>query len=61
VQVVGLYTGGGLIFEGGLIVGGLRYINRSGNWKKREIVWKHDARRLESFHTISSFPNFHEC
>jgi hypothetical protein len=28
-------------------------------WKlgKREIVWKHD----ECFHTISSFPNFHEC
>ena len=32
-------------------------------WKlgKREIVWKHDARRAECFHTISSFPNFHEC
>jgi hypothetical protein len=28
---------------------------------KREIVWKHDARRAEYFHTISSFPNFHEC
>ena len=28
---------------------------------KREIVWKHDARRAECFHTISSFPNFHEC
>jgi hypothetical protein len=27
---------------------------------KREIVWKHDARRAECFHTISSFPNFHE-
>jgi hypothetical protein len=28
-------------------------------WKlgKREIVWKHDARRAECFHTISSFPN----
>jgi hypothetical protein len=24
---------------------------------KREIVWKHDARRAECFHTISSFPN----
>ena len=32
-------------------------------WKlgKREIVWKHDARRVECFRTISSFPNFHEC
>ena len=32
-------------------------------WKleKREIVWKHDARRAECFHTISSFSNFHEC
>jgi hypothetical protein len=32
-------------------------------WKlgKREIVWKHDARREECFHTISSFLNFHEC
>ncbi len=32
-------------------------------WKleKREIVWKHDARRTECFHTISSFSNFHEC
>ena len=31
-------------------------------WKleKREIVWKHDARRAECFHTISSFSNFHE-
>ena len=29
--------------------------------KKREIVWKHDARRVECFHTISSFSNFHEC
>jgi hypothetical protein len=28
---------------------------------KREIVWKHDARRAECFHTISSFPNFREC
>ena len=25
---------------------------------KREIVWKHDARRAECFHTISSFPDF---
>ena len=24
-------------------------------------MWKHDARRAECFHTISSFPNFHEC
>jgi hypothetical protein len=24
-------------------------------------VWKHDGRRAECFHTISSFPNFHEC
>jgi hypothetical protein len=23
-------------------------------------VWKHDARRAECFHTISSFPNFHD-
>jgi hypothetical protein len=23
---------------------------------KREIVWKHDARRAECFHTITSFP-----
>ena len=32
-------------------------------WKleKREIVWKHDARRAECFHPISSFSNFHEC
>ena len=32
-------------------------------WKleKREIMWKHDARRAECFHTISSFSNFHEC
>ena len=32
-------------------------------WKleKREIVWKHDARRAECFHAISSFSNFHEC
>ena len=37
------------------------YINTSGNWKKREIVWKHDARRAECFHTISSFSNLHEC
>ena len=31
-------------------------------WKleKREIVWKHDARRAECFRTISSFSNFHE-
>ena len=31
-------------------------------WKleKREIVWKHYARRAECFHTISSFSNFHE-
>ena len=28
---------------------------------KREIVWKHDARGAECFHTISSFPNFQEC
>ena len=31
-------------------------------WKleKREIVWKHDARRAERFHTISSvFTQFH--
>ena len=28
--------------------------------EKREIVWKHDARRAECFHTISSFSNFHE-
>ena len=35
------------------------YINTSGNWG--EIVWKHDARRAECFHTISRFPNFHEC
>ena len=36
------------------------YINL---WKleKREILWKHDARRAECFHTISSFSNFHEC
>ena len=26
--------------------------------EKREIVWKHDARRAECFHTISSFPIF---
>jgi hypothetical protein len=33
------------------------------SWKlwKREIVWEHNARRAECFHTISSFPNFHEC
>ena len=37
------------------------YINTSGNRKKREIVWKHDTRRAECFHTISSFPNFQEC
>ena len=24
-------------------------------------MWKHDARRAECFHTISSFSNFHEC
>ena len=32
-------------------------------WKleKLEIVWKHDARRAECFHTISNFSNFHEC
>ena len=32
-------------------------------WKlgKREIVWKHDTRRVECFHRISSFSNFHEC
>ena len=24
--------------------------------EKREIVWKHDTRRAECFHTISSFP-----
>ena len=31
-------------------------------WKleKREIGWKHDARRAECFHTISRFSNFHE-
>ena len=23
-------------------------------------MWKHDARRAECFHTISSFSNFHE-
>ena len=32
-------------------------------WKleKREIVWKHYARRAECFQTISSFSNFYEC
>ena len=34
------------------------YINTK--LEKREIVWKHDARRAECFHTISSFSNFHE-
>ena len=31
-------------------------------WKleKRDTVWKHDGRRAECFHTISSFSNFHE-
>jgi hypothetical protein len=29
--------------------------------EKREIVWKHDARRAECFHTISSFSNFQDC
>ena len=30
-------------------------------WKleKLEIVWKHDARRVECFHTMSNFSNFH--
>ena len=28
--------------------------------EKREIVWKHDARRAECFHTISRFSNFHK-
>ena len=32
-------------------------------WKLEipEIVWKHDARRAECFHTISGISNFHEC
>ena len=29
--------------------------------EKREIVWKHDARKAECFHTILSFSDFHEC
>ena len=35
----------------------------STQWElgKQEIVLKHDARRAECFHSISSFPNFHEC
>ena len=28
---------------------------------KTRNVWKHDARREECFHTISSFSSFHEC
>jgi hypothetical protein len=52
---------------GGLIHGGGGYSRRFAvyqhEWKleKREIVWKHDARRVECFHTISNFPNVHEC
>ena len=30
------------------------YINTSENWKKREIVWKHDARRAECFPVVFS-------
>ena len=37
------------------------YINTSGNWKNEKLCGKHDARRAECFHTISSFSNFHEC
>jgi hypothetical protein len=37
------------------------YINTSGIGKTINCIWKHDARRAECFHTISSFPNFHEC
>ena len=39
------------------------FLKYQHEWKleKREIVWKHDARRAECFHTISSFFNFHEC
>ena len=34
------------------------YFKYQHEWKlgKREIVWKHEARRAECFHTISSFP-----
>jgi hypothetical protein len=34
------------------------YFKYQHEWKlgKREIVWKHESRRAECFHTISSFP-----
>jgi hypothetical protein len=63
---VSVSTCGGVIHGGGAYIRGdysRRFTVYQHEWKleKGEIVWKQDSRRVECFHTISSFPNVHEC
>ena len=37
------------------------YLNLSNGLQFHVYIYSGDARRAECFHTISSFPNFHEC
>ena len=52
------YTRGGGLYSGGLIVGGLRYINTSGNWKNEKLYGNTTPEGRSVFTQFRVFPIF---